>query len=167
MFARLLHPWDFLGKSTGVGCHCLLPCLHTVLLKSRKGKVGERKESLLCFPFLIRSKKTLKSPHRLPLSSHWPEQAYIPHSKPITNKKVSSIQLLSCVQLFAILWTAACQASLSITNSQSPPKPMSIVSVMPSNHLILCRPLLLPPSIFPSIRVFSNESVLRIKWPEY
>ena len=65
------------------------------------------------------------------------------------------------------LWTAARQASLSITNSQSPPKPMSIESVMPSNHLILCHPLLLPPSIFPSIRVFSNESALHMRWPEY
>ena len=63
--------------------------------------------------------------------------------------------------------TAACQASLFITNSWSPPKPMSIVSVMPSNHVILCRPLLLLPSIFPSIRVFSNESALRIRWPKY
>ena len=64
-------------------------------------------------------------------------------------------------------WTAACQASLSITNSQSLPKFMSIESVMPSNHLILCCPLLLLPSIFPSIRVFSNELVLRMRWPEY
>ena len=64
-------------------------------------------------------------------------------------------------------WTAAHQASLSIDNSQSLLKLMSIESVMPSNHLILCRPLLLPPSIFPSIRVFSNESVLRIRWPKY
>ena len=63
--------------------------------------------------------------------------------------------------------TAACQASLSITNSRSPPKPMSIESVMPSNHLILCRPLLLTPSMFPNIRVFSNESVLHIRWPKY
>ena len=64
-------------------------------------------------------------------------------------------------------WTAAFQASLSITNSRSPPKLMSIESVMPSNHLILCRSLLLPPSIFPSIRVFLNESVLYIRWPKY
>ena len=64
-------------------------------------------------------------------------------------------------------WTAACQASLSITNSWSLFKLMSIESVMPSNHLILCHPLLLPPSIFPSIRVFSNESVLCIRWPKY
>ena len=67
---------------------------------------------------------------------------------------LSSVQLLSCVRLFATPWTEACQASLSITNSQSSPKPMSIESVIPSNHLILCRPLLLLPSIFPSIRVF-------------
>ena len=76
-------------------------------------------------------------------------------------------QSLSPVQLFATPWTAACEASLSITNSQSPPKPMSIESVMPSNHLILCHPLLLLPSIFSSIRVFSNESALPIRWPKY
>ena len=79
----------------------------------------------------------------------------------------SSVQSLSRVWLFATLWTAERQASLSITNSQSPPKPISIESVMPFNHLILCRPLLLLPSIFPSIRVFSNESALCIKWPKY
>ena len=79
----------------------------------------------------------------------------------------SSVQLLSRVRLFVTPWTAACQASLSITNSRSPPKPMSIESVMPSNHLILCRPLLLLPSIFPSIRGFSNESSLHIRWPKY
>ena len=79
----------------------------------------------------------------------------------------SSVQLLSRVWLFATPWTAARQASLSITNSQSPPKPMSIESVMPSNHLILCRPLLLLPPIPPSIRVFSSESTLRMRWPKY
>ena len=79
----------------------------------------------------------------------------------------SSVQLLSRVQLFATPWTTARQASLSITNSQSPPKPMSIELVMPSNHLILCHPLLSLPSIFPSIRVFSSESVLPIRWPKY
>ena len=79
----------------------------------------------------------------------------------------SSVQSLSHVRLFATPWTAARQASLSITNSWSPPKPMSIVSVMPSNHLILFRPLLLLPSIFPSIRVISNESALHIRWPNY
>ena len=79
----------------------------------------------------------------------------------------SSVQLLRRVLLFATPWTAACQASLSITSSQSLPKLMSIKSVMPSNHLILCRPLLLLPLIFPSIRVFSNESALRIRWPKH
>ena len=78
----------------------------------------------------------------------------------------SSVQALSHVRLFATPWTTVRQATLSITNSWSPPKPMSIVSVMPSNHLILCHPLLLP-SIFPSIRAFSNESALRIRWPKY
>ena len=79
----------------------------------------------------------------------------------------SSVQSLSCVQLFATPRIAARQASLSITNCQSLPKPKSIESVMPSNHLILCHLLLLLPSIFPSIRVFSNESALHIRWPKY
>ena len=82
------------------------------------------------------------------------------------NTVVSSVQLLSYVHLFAASWTAARQASLSITNSWNPPKPMSIKSVMPSKYLILCHPLL-PPSIFPRIRVFSKESVVPIKWPKY
>ena len=77
-----------------------------------------------------------------------------------------SVQSLSHV-LFATPWTAAHRASLSITSSQSPLKLMSIKSMMPSNHLILCRPLLLLPSIFPRFRVFSNESALRIRWPKY
>ena len=79
----------------------------------------------------------------------------------------SSVQLLSWVLLFVTPWTEAHQASLSITSSWSRPIPMSIKSVMPSNHLILCRPLLLLPSIFPSIRVFSNESAVCIRWPKY
>ena len=79
----------------------------------------------------------------------------------------SSVQSLSCFRLFVTPWTAAHQASLSITNSWSLLKLMSIKLVMPSNHFILCRPLLLPPSIFPSITVFSNESVLHIRWPKY
>ena len=83
------------------------------------------------------------------------------------SKLVSSVQSLSCVQLFATPWTAACQASLSITNFWSLLKLMSFDSVMPSSHLILCHPLLLPASIFPSIRVFSSESVLHIRWPKY
>ena len=78
----------------------------------------------------------------------------------------SAVQLLSRARLFATPWTAACQASLSITNSQSPPKPTSTELVMPYNHLILYRPLLLPSNL-PSIRVFSNESALHIRWPKY
>ena len=85
----------------------------------------------------------------------------------ILEYQFSSVQSLSCVQLFATQWTTARQASLSITNSWSSPKPMSIESVMPSSHLILCHPLLLLPLIFSSIRVFSNESALRIRWPKY
>ena len=85
------------------------------------------------------------------------------HIHPVQFRAVAQ----SCPTLCKTPWTTACQASLSITNSQSPPKPMAIESVMPSNHLILCRPLLLLPSIFPSIRVFSNESVFHIKWPKY
>ena len=80
---------------------------------------------------------------------------------------ICSVQSLSRVQLFATPWTAALQDSLSITNSWSLFKQMSIKLVMPSNHLILCRPLLLPPSIFPSLRVLSSESALRIRWPKY
>ena len=83
-----------------------------------------------------------------------------------TVHQFSSVQLLSPVRLFSTPWTAACQASLSITNSRSLLKLMSIESVMPFNHLIIHRPLLLLPSIFPSIRVFSNESALRIRWPK-
>ena len=79
----------------------------------------------------------------------------------------SSVQSLSRVRLFATRWTAACQASLSITNSWSLLRLMSIELVMPSNHLILCHPLLFLPSIFPSIKVFSNESTLHIRWPKY
>ena len=80
---------------------------------------------------------------------------------------IFSVQSLSCVRLFETPWTAARQASLSINNSWSLLKLMSIKWVMPSNHFILCHPLLFPPSIFPSIGVFSNESVLRISWPKY
>ena len=83
------------------------------------------------------------------------------------NVNFSSVQLLSCVQLFATPWIAACQASLSITNSRSLLKRMFIESVMPSSHLILCLPLLLLPPIPPGFRVFSNESTLHIRWPKY
>ena len=97
----------------------------------------------------------------LPLSHHRsPDES-------IVSSISQSIQSLSHVQLFVTPWNFACQASLSITNSWSPPKPMSIESVMPSSHLTLCRPLLLLPPIPPSIRVFSNESTLHMRWPKY
>ena len=100
------------------------------------------------------------------LATHF--SLFLPHilSTLKTFYQFSSVQSLCCVWLFATPWTAARQASLSITNSRSLLKLMSIESVMPSNHLILCHPLLLPRSIFPSIRVFSNESVLLIRWPK-
>ena len=93
---------------------------------------------------------------------------YYFHSLTQTNlSQFSYSQMLSCVQLFAIPWPAAHQASLSITNSQGLLKLMSIKEVMPSNHLTFCHPLLLPSSICPSIRVFSSEFVLHIRWPKY
>ena len=105
----------------------------------------------------------------------WKKDGAIPYSNPTPNQnqtdivhwKLSSVQLLSHVWLFATPWTEAHKASLSFTNSRSLLKLMSIESVMPSNHLILCHPLLLQPSIIPSIRVFSNESALRMRWPKY
>ena len=109
--------------------------------------VSMRGDTLLCFV------TTCQGPHLLVI--------------PIISFSVSSVQSLSCVRFFATPWTAACQVSLSLINSRSLLKLMSIESVMPSSHLILCHPLLLPPSIFPSIRVFSNESVLCIRWPKY
>ena len=101
-----------------------------------------------CFPFITLSSNSRKN------------QSFSSYS-------FSSVQSFSCVLLFATPWTAECKASLSITNSQSLRKLMSIEWVMPSDHLILCHPLLLLPSIFPWIRVFFNESVLCIRWPKY
>ena len=112
-----------------------------------------------------RQKKTWKTRK----CKHWTDQV-IPNGKGFVWTGVfihfSSVQFLSCVRLFATPWTAARQAPLSITNSQNPPKPISIELMMLSSHLILCHPLL-SPSIFPSIRVFSSESVLPIRWPKY
>ena len=96
----------------------------------------------------------------------WQEQGIWIGQGSVTFLQFSTIAQ-SYIRLFATPWTAACQASLSITNSRRLLKLMSIESVMPSNHLILCHPLLLPPSIFPNIRVFSSESVLPIRWPKY
>ena len=136
---RLLCPWDSPGKNTGVGCHALLQ------------GIFQTQGSNPCLLHLL----------------HWQEGSLplaLPR-KPYTVVQFSSVQLHSHVRLFATPWTTARQASLSITKSQSLPKLMSIESVMPSSHLILCHPLLLLPSIFPSIRVFLNESALHIRWP--
>ena len=112
--------------------------------------------------------------HLIPASPYWlPTNftsctfSFSDNIEPFNWFCLSSVQLLSCVQLFETPWTGARQASMSITNSVSLLKLMSIASVMPSNHLILRHPLFLLPSIFPSIRVFFNESVLRIRWPKY
>ena len=113
----------------------------------------------LCWEGLNHTKNDQPDNYETRLGALW--------AMPIITLQFSSVQLLSRVRLFVTPWTTACQASLSITNSQSPPKPMPIESVMPSNHLILCRPLLLLPSIFPSIGVFSNESALLMRWPKY
>ena len=136
---RLLCQWDSPGKNTGVGCHSLL-----------QGSSQPRDRTCVSgISFIGRQ-----------ILYHWATwEARL--------RNVSSVQSLTHVWLFATLWTAAHQASLSITNSRSLLKLMSIASVMPSNHLILCLPLLLLPSIFPSIRVFSNELALHIRWPKY
>ena len=136
--STLLCPWDFPGKNTGVGCHFLLQGIFLTQASNLR---------LLCLLHWLAD--------YLPL---------VPPGKPFT---LSSVQLLSRVRLFATQWTAARQASLSITSFRSSPKPMSIESVMPSSHLILCRPLLLLPPIPPSIRVFSDESTLQMRWPKY
>ena len=101
------------------------------------------------------------------VSNLWITPKKVTAIRTIWNYQFSWVQLFSCVRLFATPWTAACQASLSVTNSRSLLKLLSIKSAMPSNQLILCHPLLLLPSIFPSIRVFSNESVLCIRWPKH
>ena len=128
-------------------------------------------------------KKNSKCREKLSLNSHYlPKDRLSKRNKIVINDKFppsrvsstredwhhrGSVQSLSRVWLFATPWTTGRQVSLSITDCQSLPKPMSIESVMPSNHLILCHPLPLLPSIFPSIRVFSNESALHIRWPKY
>ena len=108
---------------------------------------------------LLGTKHSLPCPHRVPAALPLPDCCSV--------ASVQSVQSLSRVRLFVTPWTAARQASLSITNSRSPPKPMSIESVMPSNHLIPCHPLLLLPPIPPSIRIFSSEWAVRIRWPKY
>ena len=134
----------------------------------RGGRGGKRHTASKWSPCQLLTCKgsycTLLSLHVL----HWKmESVVIFVSLGYSKDSVQSVQLLSCVRLFPTPQTATSQDSLSITNSRSLLKLMSTESVAPSNHLILCRPLLLPPSVFPSNRVFSNESALRIRWPKY
>ena len=138
--SRLLCPWNSPGKKTRVGCHFLLQGIFPTQ--------GSKPGLAHCRQILYQL-------------SHQ-GSPYIP-----LFPLFSSVQSFNCVQLFVTPWTAVHQASLSITNSQSLLKIISIELVMPSNHLILCCPLLLMSSICPSIRVFSTDSVLHIRWPEY
>ena len=112
-----------------------------------------------CLSIFLSSRNAIISP-LMSLNKHW-------HNGDLDRTQFSSVQSLSRVRLFATLWITARQASLSITNSRSSPRLTSIESVTPSSHLILCRPLLLLSPIPPSIRVFSNESTLRMRWPKY
>ena len=151
---RLLHPWDVPGKSRWVCCHCLLRVYSLASSKCLGWNFPEK-----CF------KQRGYACHPCWLGFRYNAWSSSSHTRPQFSS--GSVQSLSCVRLFATPWIATCQASLSITNSQSSLKLMSIELVMSSNHLILCHPLLLLPSIFLSIRVFSNESVLYIRWPKY
>ena len=157
---------DSPGKNTGVGCHALL---HGVFLTQ-----GSNPGLPHCWRILYflshqgsPANGTLQINAALFFTTTWCQQTDWLCCSWTQACSSSSVQSLNWVWLFVTPWTAACQASPSITNSQSSLKLMSIESVMPSNHLILCRPLLLLPSIFPSIRIFSNESVLLIRWPKY
>ena len=134
--------WPSPSKNTGMGCRALLQGIFLT-----QGSNTHLLHLLHCWWILY-------------LKSHWESP-----KEPIS--QFSSVQSLSRVRLFVTLWIAARQASLSITNSRSSLKLTSIESVMPSSHLILCRPLLLLPPIPPSIRVFSNESTLCMRWPKY
>ena len=153
-----LTTWDYFRRQVGSGIHLLLniPVVSDTGFFSQSPPISHWKDHIHVLVHVwVDSWKTREIEKNLLLSCI------------LTFLKVrfSSVQSLSRVRLFATPWTAARQASLSITYSQS--LPMSIESVIPSNHLIPCRPLLLLPSIFPSIRVFSNESALRIRWPKY
>ena len=145
-------PWNCTGSSG----EAVSPSPEGSVAQLERPSEGNILAQVLSF-FACKVKGSPGSPQHLRLHSR---------SEPARWRRRQSVQLLSRVQLFATSWLTACQASLSITNSQSLLKLTSIKSVMPSNHLILCHPLLLLPSILPSIRVFSNESVLHIRWPK-
>ena len=148
---------EFSSKNTGMGSHFLLQEIFPTQ-GSTMGPPALQADSMVwatrgaTYPYIQKKKRKKK----FQADARYLFQGFL-----------SSVQSLSHVRFFATPWTAARQASLSITNFWILFKPMSIELVMPSNHLIFCSPLLLPPSIFPSIRVFSNESVLQIRWPKY
>ena len=175
--------WLKIGKGVRQGC-ILLPCLFNLYSEDImwNARLDESQDSLKIAgininnlryaddtALMAESEEELKS--LLMKVKEESEKAdiilSIQKTKIMASSSISSVQSLSCVQLFVTPWTAARQASPSITNSQSLLRLTSLDSVMPSNHLILCRPLLLPPSIFPSIRVFPKESALHIRWPKY
>ena len=160
-----LIPWWHWAQAWDPGSHYLNQILGKI---SQEVKILPKLNvHLLCdqiIPLLDINPREIRA-HDQREEALWSSSSTVPRVKCLLI--FSSVQSLSRVWLFETSWTAACQASLSITNTQSPPKPMSIDLVIPSNHLILCYPLLLLPSIFPSIRVFSNESALHIRWPKY
>ena len=150
-------------EGSGGGTHVCLRWIHF--------DIWQNQYNIVKFKNKIKLKKKRKEIHRKAIRSNKLYNHITNHSSIYKNQlcyyTFSSVQSLSRVQLFATPWTAAHQASLSINNSWSLLKLMSIESLMPSNHLILCCPLLLLPSIFPSLRIFSSESVLRIRWAKY
>ena len=180
-------PWNFPGKNIEVGCHALLHGIFWIqglnfsyiscfgrwvpLPLAPAGKPTQWMHLLksnLCQD--IRYHLWKKEDSVLQLCLYFAADFLYCWSHTIIlfySSQFSSVQSLSCVRLFATPWIGACQASLSITNSRSSLKLTSIESVMPSSHLILCHSLLLLPPIPPSIRVFSNESTLRMRWPKY
>ena len=149
---------DSPGKNNGVDCHALVQ-------GSSQFRDWTQVSHIAGGFFTVSAIR--EAPHLLKLSIYILCPYYFTSGYSIPINQFSSVQSLSCVWLSATPWTAVRQASLSITNFRSLLELMTMVSVMPSNHLILCHPLLLLPSIFPSIRVFSNESFLLIRWPKY
>ena len=167
-----ISPWNSPGQNTGVGSCSLLK----EIFPTQESNSGLPHCRRILYQLSHQGSQRILKWVAYPFSrgSSWPRNqtgVSCIAGRFLTNWAIreasQSVQSLSHVRLFVTPWTAARQASLSTTNSRSLLKFMSTELVMPSNHLILCHPLLLPPSIFPSIRVFSNESVLRIRWPKY
>ena len=152
---RLLHPWNFSGKNTGLGCHFLLQGIF--MIQGLNPGLLHCRQMLYCLSHQTSTGKECKKKKKKCICR-------IPETNTTLTIKYVVVQLTSRVWLFAIPWTVAHQASWSFTTYQSLLKLMSIELVMPCNHLIRHWPLLLPPSVFCSIRVFSNESAIYIRW---